>query len=177
MYLNVFQQYIQDLLYEYGPLLKRQLLLAVNSHFGSKLHNLDGYTEQMCRFGDFCTGFVGNDEYLGFKGEEPNIDMIRSFDVMLAFLPNVRWHRKSRDFISIRFLAGTYKNEKEICVIPVKYGTEKVVTDYVSDTADDGKCEITVFLLEDKAQMQKINIKGFCKFAVIGKNGVEFYRA
>lgn len=177
MYLNVFQEYIQDLLYEYGPLLKRQLLPAVNSHFGSKLHNLDGYAEQMYRFGDFRTGFIGNDEYLGFKGEEPNIDMIRSFDVMLAFLPNVRWHRKSQGFISIRFLAGTKKNEKEICVIPVKYGIEQIVADYVNDTTDNAKCEITVFLLEDKNQMQKINIKSFCKFALIGKNEVEFYSA
>lgn len=177
MYLNVFQQYIQDLLYEYGPLLKRQLLPIVNLHFGSKLHNLDGYAEQMCKFGDFYKGVISNDEYLGLKGEEPNFDMIRSFDVMLAFMPNIKWYRRSKGYVSLRFLAGTQKNEKEICVIPVKYGAEKAVADYVNDTAETAKCEITVFLLEDKSQMQKIHTSGFCKFAVIGRNGAEFYTA
>lgn len=36
MYLNVFQEYIKELIDEYGTLLKRQLLVMVNSHIGSK---------------------------------------------------------------------------------------------------------------------------------------------
>lgn len=106
MYLNVFQRYMKELIDEYGPLLKRQLLIMVNFHIGSRLKNIDGYAFQMCQFGNFQTGRLGGDEYIGYKGEMPNIDMIRSVDVMLAFLPNVRQHRKSSGLVSIKFLAG-----------------------------------------------------------------------
>ena len=175
MYLNVFQRYMKELIDEYGPLLKRQLLIMVNFHIGSRLKNIDGYAFQMCQFGNFQTGRLGGDEYIGYKGETPNIDMIRSVDVMLAFLPNVRQHRKSSGLVSIKFLAGTDKHEKEISIIPVKYGMEKTVSEFANDKIVNEKCELVVFLQEDKNQIPQICTECHCKYALLGAGGVEFY--
>lgn len=175
MYLNAFQRYIKELIDEYGTLLKRQLLVMVNTHIGSQLPNIDGYVSQMCQFSHFDTGWIVDEEYVGYRGVEPDFDMIRSFDVMIAFLPNIKWHRRSKEFVSIRFYAGVENNEKEIGIIPVKYGMEKIVSSYASDKTGEGKCEVTLFLLEDKKQMKLIHTDCHCKFAVIGRKGVEFY--
>ena len=175
MYLNVFQKYMKELIDEYGTLLKRQLLVMVNSHIGSQLPNIDRYVFQMCQFGHFETGWIVDEEYVGYEGAEPDFDVIRSVDVMIAFLPNVKEHRRSREPVCIRFFAGVNNNEKEIGIIPVKYGTEKKVSDFANDKTGDGKCEVVIFLLEDKQQMKQIHTDRNCKFAVIGKKGVEFY--
>ena len=103
MYLNELQRYMKELVDEYGPLLKRQLLMMLNSKFRYQLKNVDGFSAQMCQFGDYATGWIGDEEYLGHKEAEPNIDLIRSIDVMNTFLPNVKSHRRSKAPISIRF--------------------------------------------------------------------------
>lgn len=126
MYMNAYQKYIEELLEEYGPLLQRQLLTMVNHKFRIELPNLDGYAEQMCYYGDYEKYAISNDFVISPKGAETDYDMIRSIDVMLKFLPQVIWHRKSRDFISVRFFVSTLEHDKEISVIPVKQGMEHV---------------------------------------------------
>lgn len=93
MYMNAFQQYIAELLDEYDTLLSRQLLAAVNFKFKLELPNIDGYTMQMCRYGDYAKVANGGDFIFCRKSCEPDYDIIRAFDVMLSFQPKVVWHR------------------------------------------------------------------------------------
>ncbi len=176
MYLNAYQKYIDELLDEYGGLLISQLLVMVNFKFGAELENLDGFISQMVRYGDYEKMHVGKEFALVPKGREPDFDVIRSFSVMVAFLPDVIWHRKSRDYVSIRFFVSTLKHDKEISVIPVKKGNEKMLSRYAEDKFAKAKCEVVMFLLESKEQMNDINCDRCCRFAVIGKNGVNFYK-
>ena len=175
MYLNELQRYMKELIDEYGPLLKRQLLVMLNSKFRYQLKNVDGFSAQMCQFGDYETGWIGEEEYLGHKGVEPNIDLIRSIDVMNTFQPNIKMHRRSRNVISIRFCAGIGEHEKDISIIPVKPGDEQTVSMFVDDKVGDGKCEIVIFLLEDKKQIKALDVDCNAKYALIDKNGVSFY--
>ncbi len=85
MYMNACQKYIAELLDEYGPLLDRQLLAMVNFKFSTKLTTLDGYISQMCRFSDFIKLPASKDIILARKGDEPDYDIIRAFDVMIRF--------------------------------------------------------------------------------------------
>ena len=175
MYLNELQRYMKELVDEYGPLLKRQLLLMLNSKFRYQLKNVDGFSAQMCQFGDYATGWIGEEEYLGHKGAEPNIDLIRSIDVMNTFLPNVRMHRRSKTPVSIRFCVGMGEHEKDISIIPVKPGEEQTVSMYVRDKVGDGKCEIVIFLLEDKKQIKALDVDCNANYALINKKGVSLY--
>ena len=89
MYLNAYQQYAAELIDEYGALLCRQILAAVNHRFGVALATFDGYAAQMCRYGDYEIKTQGTDCILCRKGDIPDYDIIHSFDVMAAFLPQV----------------------------------------------------------------------------------------
>lgn len=175
MYMNEFQKYMKELIDEYGPLLKRQLLVMCNAKFPCRLKNVDGFTAQMCRFGPFGTDFVGDEEYFGYRGAKPDIDIIRSVDVLNTFLPNVKMHRKGRHPVSIRFCAGIDEHEKDIRIIPVKPGDEQLVAGYVNDKVGKGKCEIAIFLIEDKKQIEALDADCNVKFALIDKNGVSLY--
>ena len=175
MYLNELQRYMKELVDEYGPLLKRQLLVMLNSKFRYQLKNVDGFSAQMCQFGDYATGWIGDEEYLGHKDAEPNINLIRSIDVMNTFLPNVRMHRRSKTPVSIRFCAGMGEHEKDISIIPVKPGEEQTVSLFVNDKVGEGKCEIVIFLLEDKKQIKALDVDCNAKYALINKKGVSLY--
>ena len=176
MYLNAYQKYIDELLDEYGGLLISQLLTIINFKFGTELKSIDGYISQLVRYGEYEKKSVGKEIALVLKGREPDFDVIRSFSVMLAFLPDVIWHRRSREFVTIRFFVSTLEHDKEISVIPVKTGDEKKLSRYAEDKFEKAKCEVVMFLLESKEQMKDINCDRCCRFAVIGKNGVNFYK-
>jgi|GEM_PF-2534468 len=175
MYMNACQKYIAELLDEYGPLLSRQLLAMVNFKFSTKLTILDGYILQMCKFSDFIKLPTSKDIILARKGDEPDYDIIRSFDVMIRFFPNVVWHRRTRTPETLRFLTSTVERDKEICVIPVRCGDEKRLSAYATDKYDD-ECELAIFLLDDKEQMKKLNVQCNRRFAVFEKGEVVFYK-
>lgn len=175
MYYNKMQEYIKGLIDEYGPLLKRQLLVMLNAKFNYNLKNVDGFSAQMCQYANFGTGRIGNEEYLGYRGAEPKYEIIRSIDVMNTFLPNVISHRRGRTPVSIRFCAGIDEHEKDISIIPVKPGDEQTVLSYVNDKIGIGKCEVVIFLIEDKKQIDILDVSCIAKFALIDKNGVSFY--
>ena len=119
----------------------------------------------------------GDDYILYVKGGEANYDMIRSFDVMLSFLPQVVWHRKSRKPVSICFLASTLEHDREMSVIPVQQGNERMLTRYASDKFDNEKSEIVIFLLETKVQMKLIKPTCNYRYALITSDGVVFSKA
>lgn len=175
MYKNFYQKQMEALLEEYGPLLKRQFLELFNKTNSYQLKNVDGYSRQMCQFGNYETGWIGEEEYLGIKGSEPNADMIRSFDVLLTFMPDVVSYRKARQPVTIRFCAGIGEHEKDISIIPVKRGEEQSMALYASDRVNKQKCEIVIFLIEDKSQIDLLDVECIAKYAMIDKNGVSFY--
>lgn len=176
MYMNNCQKYIAELIDEYGPLMQRQLLALVKHNFKAEIDNIDGYITQMCKFAKYEKIGSGEDSIIAVKGTTPNYDIIRSVEVMLAFLPHVIWHRKSKGFISICFFISTPEHDKEIYVIPVKQGMERTVSGFASDKFEYVKCEVVMFLLETKEQMQLINPDCYCKFALLGKEGVSFFK-
>ena len=176
MYLNAYQKYMEELLDEYDSLLLSQLLKAVNNKFGAKLQGIDDYAKQMCHYGDYKMTAYGTQYILLRIGGEPDYDMIRSFDIMLSFLPQVVWHRRGRDPISMRFFVSTLEHDREISVIPVQQGKERMITEYASDKFDDEKCEVVIFLLEIREQMQQIKPNCSYRYALITKTGVAFYK-
>lgn len=175
MYENVYQEQMKALLEEYGPLLKRQFLELFNKTNSYQLKNVDGYCRQMCQFGPFRTGWIGEEEYIGFRGAIPNVDMIRSFDVLLTFFPNVVSYRKARHPVTIRFCASAGEHEKDISIIPVKLGEEQSAALYADDRINKQKCEIAIFLIEEKSQIELLDVRCNAKYALIDKNGVSFY--
>ena len=175
MYMNACQKYIAELLDEYGPLLVRQLLAMVNFKFSTKLTTLDGYISQMCRFSDFIKISESKNIILARKGDEPDYCIIRSFDVMIRFLPNVVWHRGARSPETLRFLTSNTERDKEICIIPVRRGDEKHLSAYAADKYGD-ECELVIFLLDDKEQMKKFNVQCNRRFAVFEKGEGVFYK-
>lgn len=176
MYLNAYQRYAAELIDEYGSLLCRQILAAVNHKFGMTLATFDGYAAQMCRYGEYEMKKPGAGCILCRKGDMPDYDIIRSFDVLAAFLPQVIWHRRSREPTSLRFFIHTAEHDKEAFVIPVRQGKEKLLADYANDTFDKEKCIVVIFLLDTKGQMQKINANLNYRLALITKDGVAFYK-
>ena len=176
MYMNPYQQYIRDLLSEYGALLKRQLMQMINFKVRTQKSSIDGYIYQMCRYADYEVVAIGADDAVCRKGTEPDYDMIRSFDVLLAFMPKAQYHRKSRDFISIVFIIETDEYDKEVSVIPVQNGREKAVSSFANDKFGNEKCEVAIFLLEDKEQLKLMQTACNHKFAVIEKSGVKFIK-
>ena len=175
-FMNAFQQYIAELLDEYGALLSRQLLAAVNHKFAVELPNIDGYAAQMCRYGDYEKTAYGGEFILCRKHCEPDYDIIRAFDVMLSFQPQVVWHRRSREPVAIRFFVSTLKHDKEMLVIPVKPGDEREISAYAVDKFDNNPCEVVIFLLESKEQMKRIHVNCNCRFALITSGGVKFFK-
>lgn len=175
MYYNPYQEKMKALLEEYGPLLKRQFLELLNKTNSYQLKNVDGYSRQMCQFGNYETGWIGEEEYIGIKGSEPNIDMIRSFDVLLTFMPDVVSYRRSKPPVTIRFCAGDVEHEKDIFILPVKPGEEEETVRFAADKIEVWKSEIVIFLIEDKSQIDSLKIDANAKYAMIDKNGVSFY--
>lgn len=176
MFLNPYQKFIDELINEYGPLQMRQLLLMVNEKFKTVFQNLDGYVAQMERYSDYERLGEGEEALVAVRGMQPDYDIIRSFEVMLSFLPQVVWHRRSRELVTIRFYVDSDNHTREISVIPVRQGAERMVSEYVNDKFSQSKSEVVMFLLEDKSQMKLITSKCYQRFAVIGKKGVMFYK-
>lgn len=176
MYLNAYQKYVEELIGEYESLLLSQLLKAVNHKFGIELPSIEDYARQMCYYGNYKMLAYGSDYILHVKGGEPNYDMIRSFDVVLSFFPQVAWHRKSRKPISICFFVNTLEHDREISVIPVQQGNERMLARYADDKFEDQKCEVVIFLLETKEQMKLISSTCNYRFALITRDGVMFYK-
>lgn len=176
MFMNAYQKYITELIGEYGSLLKSQLLKLVNHKFKCNLPNLNGYINQLCRFDDFEEIVYGQDTVVLHKGDVPNYDIIRSVSVMMSFLQNVLYHNKSSGMISVRFYVSSGDNDKEINIIPIKQGCEKMAQRFADDKFSNAKCEVVIFLLEDKEQKQKIKAICNCKFAVITEKGPIFYK-
>lgn len=176
MFFNAYQKYIAGLIDEYGSLLKSQLLRMVNQKFNTGLANLDGYIAQMCRFADFAELPQGGDTVVLHRGHDPDYDAIRSVEVMLGFLKNLVRHNKSRGYVSVRFYVTAKDGEKEICVIPVKTGTERQVTAYAADKFEAARSEIVIFLLDDKGQMRLIQAECNYKFALVTDGGVVFFK-
>ena len=172
MFYNPYQRYIKELLCEYGALTKKQLLRAVNIQFRSKFESLDAYLLQMSRFGDF--ELCG--EVVMYEGVQPDYDVIRSFEVLLSFLSeNVR-HYRAKGYAAIRFIVPGTEHDKNICIIPVKQGDEKAVSDYADDKFTDDKCEVVIFLVDEKEQISKIKTSCNCKFAMVTGQGTQFFK-
>lgn len=176
MYLNAYQKYIDELIDEYGALLERQLLAMVNARFKTALKNISSYTQQMCTFSDFKKEPYGNEYIFMNNSAEVDYDIIRSFEVMLKFIPNIISHNKSKGNISIRFFVNVNDNNKEICIIPVKQGYEKMISSYVADKLKNERNEVVIFLLDAKEQIKLINADCNCKFSVITENGAVFFK-
>ena len=176
MFMNAYQQYIAELLDEYGELLSRQLLAAVNHKFAVELPNIDGYGAQMCRYGDYAKIAHGADFILCRKSWEPDYDIIRAFDVMLSFQPQVVWHRRSREPVAMRFFVSTLKHDKEMLVIPVKQDDEREISAYAADKFDNDPCVVVIFLLESKEQMKHMHADCNCRYAIITGSSVAFFK-
>lgn len=176
MYLNAYQKYIDELIDEYGALLERQLLMMVNTKFNTTLKNISSYTQQMCTFSDFKKEPYGNDNIFMNNSAEVDYDIIRSFEVMLKFIPNIISHNKSKGNISIRFFVNVNDNNKEICIIPVKQSYENMISSYVADKFKNERNEVVIFLLDAKEQIKLINADCNCKFSVVTENGAMFFK-
>ena len=176
MYLNAYQKYIDELIDEYGALLERQLAVMVNAKFKTNFKSISSYTQQMCTFSDFKKERCGNDNIFMRSGIEPDFDIIRSFEVMLKFIPNIISHNKSKGNISIRFFVNVNDNNKEICIIPVKQGYERMICSYVADKFKNERNEVVIFLLDAKEQIKLINVDCNCKFSVVTENGAVFFK-
>lgn len=174
MYMNAFQKRIALLIDEYGCLSKKQLCVMVNAALGSALPNLNGYISQMCRYGDYEEIPYSSGNAVIRKGSEPNFDIVRSAEIMICFFPEVLSHHKARSPVAIRFYKNSEQSMKEISVIPVRAGEEKMVSAFAEDKFSGEKSEIVIFLLETKEQMKLIKANG--KFAVIEKQGVRFFK-
>ena len=172
MYMNAYQKYIADLLDEYGSLLESQLTAMVNAKFKTNFKSLGRYIEQMCVFGDY--------ERYGTavcpKGTEVDFDIIRSVEVMLKFMDSIIAHNRSKGYITIRFFVNANEHNKEICIIPVRQGSEQIICKYVSDKFSAEKNEVVIFLLDEKEQMKFINVNCNCRYAVVTDKGAVFFR-
>ena len=176
MYMKACQKYIAELLDEYGPLLQRQLRLMANAKFEVAEPNINTYIGQLYRFGDFERKDIPGDTLILPKGVPPDFDMIRSFEVLTSFVPNVISHNKANGHISIRFFVDANEHNKEICVIPVKQGNERIASAFAGDKFGNSKCEVVIFLLDSKAQMKLIKADCNFKFAKIEKQGAVFFK-
>lgn len=173
MYLNAYQKCIERLIDEYGCLSKPQLLCLVNAELGGHLPQLDGFIAQMCRYGDFTMLSEGGYEAVARKGTELDFCILRSLEVMLSFMPNVVAHHKGREPAAIHFFIDSGKGIKDVYIIPVKQGEEKMAAAYAKDKFAE-KDKIAIFLLDSREQMQFIQVKG--KFAIVDIQGVSFYK-
>ena len=176
VFLNPYQKYIDELISEYGPLPIRQLVSLVNSKFRTNFTDLDRYVMQMIKYYDYQRAGMDDEGLVYARGMQPDYDVIRSVEVMLAFGSQLLIHRKGREYVSVRFYVNHNNHTREVSVIPVRQGEEKFLSAYADDKFADSKSSITMFLLEDKAQMKSITAQCNHRFAVIGKGGVSFYK-
>lgn len=177
MFLNPYQKYIDELINEYGPLYMRQLVNLVNAKFKTRFENLNVYISQMERYYNYELTDEGREMLVCIRGMHPDYNIIRSMDVMLYFINHVVWHRRSGDYVSIRFYIDSDGHTREVSVIPVKKGEEKRISDYVTDKFTNDKSEVIMYLLEEKSQIKKITSKRYQRFAYITKKGVIFYKS
>lgn len=61
-------------------------------------------------------------------------------------------------------------------VLPIKNGDEKFVIGYANNKFINEKCEVVLFLLDDRTQMKIINSSCNYRLVLITKNGVEFFK-
>lgn len=176
MYLNAYQKYIDELIDEYGALLERQLAVMVNAKFKTNFKSISAYTQQMCTFSDFKKEPYGKEYIFMNNSAEADYDIIRSFEVMLKFVPNIISHNKSKGNVSIRFFVNVNDNNKEICIIPVKQGYERMICSYAADKFKNERSEVVIFLLDTKEQIKLINADCNCKFSVVTENGAVFFK-
>ncbi len=93
-----------------------------------------------------------------------------------ALSPKVIWHRRSRDHVTIRFFVSTLEHDKEISIIPVKPGMERFLVGFAEDKFGRTKCEVVMFLLENRRQMKLLKPDCCYRFALVGRKGVTFYK-
>ncbi len=172
MFYNPYQRYIKELLDEYGALTKEQLRRAVNIRFWRNFKSIDAYLEQMCRFDDFQ--MQGGLMLPG--GTPPDYDVVRAFEVLLCFLTDNVRHYRAKGCAAIRFVVPGDTHDKDICIIPVRLGSEKSVSDYADDKFSDDKCEVVIFLVDEKEQIGKIKTGCNCKFAMVTAGGTQFFK-
>ncbi len=174
MYLNAYQKYIEELIDEYGALLESQLRAMVNARFAMSFKSLNAYIRQMCIFSDYETEQIRNDLIVMHKGTVPDHDIIRSFEVMLKFIPNIIAHNAGSGYVSIRFFVSKDGSNKEICVVPVRDGCERAISTYADDKFRNA--DIVIFLLDHKEQMKKINTQCNCRYAIVTESGAVFFK-
>lgn len=171
MYMNIYQRCMKMLLSEFGPLYQRQLETLVRRKVNGRFQNLDGYIGQMCQFGDYEKIRLGDEILVSPTKTPPDNDMLRSIDVVLGFMDGLLDVYLGNEPVKLRFFVKTGEREKELCVIPVHPGKERIISGYVCQTGG----ETVILLLDDKEQIGYINTLRPCKFVtVIGRN-VTFY--
>ena len=67
-------------------------------------------------------------------------------------------------------------NNKEICVIPVRQGYEKMKSSFVADKFKNERSEVVIFLLDATEQIKLINADCNCKFSVVTEKGAVFFK-
>lgn len=172
MFCNPYQRYINELLCEYGALTAEQLRRAVNIRFSKNFKNIDAYLEQMCRFDDY----VMQGTLILPRGAIPDYDIVRAFEVLLCFLTNGVRHYRAKGYESIRFVVPGDMHDKEISIIPVRQGCERAVSGYADSKFSEDKCEVVIFLVEEKEQIGKIKTSCNCKFVVVTSGGTQFFK-
>ncbi len=172
MYLNLYQRCIKVLLDEFGPLYQRQLEALVRRKVNGYFKNLDGYIDQMCRYGDYEKLELVGEALISPAKAAPDGDMLRCMDVMLSFVDSVTAFCVGAPPVKLKFFVRDDETEKEICVIPVHIGGEQPIAAYV-DGPDSG--ETLILLLAVKGQIRSIKTRRPCKFAVIEGQSVIFY--
>ena len=127
-------------------------------------------------FSDYEIQQLGADVILMHKGTEPDYDIIRSFEVMLKFIPNIIAHNISKGYISIRFFVNSGDSNKEICIIPVRQGNARIICAYADDKFSSNKADIVIFLLDDKEQIKHIDVQCNCRYAIVTETGAVFFK-
>lgn len=121
MYLNLYQKYILELLTEYGGLLKRQLEVMVKHFKESHLYNIDGYLEQLRRFGRIEFADCKGECAVILPGREINEVVVTAFDIMLNFLDYLIGCEVGIEPVILRFYINPNGNsEREINISLLK---------------------------------------------------------
>lgn len=172
--MNQYQKQIARLIDEYKCLTKRQLLLMVNKELGTNIPNLNGYIAQMCRFGDYMEIPYLDGTIVTEKRCEPDYHMVRAAEVGLCFIDKMVSHERGLGLVYIRLFINQEQHMKEISIIPVQLGGERILSDFSLEKLNENKSQIVIFLLESREQIKRINTNS--KLAVIENNSVIFFK-
>lgn len=167
MYVNLCQRYILDLLYEYDALTKNQIEFMTMQHFENHLRNIDGYLEQLHRFGK--VNYIN--DIVVLDGREPNDDMIAAFNLVVEFGDIMVSHKKGIPPVAIEIvITATKKNKRLLNIIPVNFGFEKEITYFANKHYDNELGDSAVFMLKSEKQMQLVRPN--CRYSyALCKNG------